>query len=639
MKIGLVSDIKHAGILEELSLWVIGKALKERGVLPVVLQAAEEVCACEPKGCLSEFAIEQFTICAADTETLQRYGIFEQLQGYVTCNPALHEWLGTSEPDKAKVLLTHPLVLGNQVSIHGISEKPEGMEGYLFADIKELTPEKQQWVQEYARRRQLDKIVWLKELQELTPKQYLGYLWMAAAVVTDHYCGTVLSMLHEKEFAVFQSSDAAEAQKQTELLEMLCLGAQLAESAKLPEKEYEIANSLEFRKALHTMRDNLQERLEQELKLEQGEMMVKCPVRLSVSQCTGCEACEAVCPENAIHMEMDKKGFRYPVVDPIRCNECDWCTDVCIKKGRRQLVQYTEEKQPRIYVGEAKRKGGYTPYSGLWMELVRLILTDKEGVLFGSVLNERLEPEIIETQIDGEAMAFAEQRYLKSRSAMAFRRIRALLDEDKFVLFAGLPCECAGLKGYLKRNYPKLFVCEFLCHAVVSEKLFRKYIDFITMQEKATVTGVHFGSFPAASMQATKVLQLEFEDRAPIRRKYEVSQYYQMLENLIPVRESCANCSYGPKKRVGDITLGELKELGRGEIPSAWKNFSIIMANTEKGGRVLDRLAEHARLKQIDSDTLFKYQYKKTVALGKEQNEFFRNLDKKSFLELVRKKQ
>ena len=32
-------------------------------------------------------------------------------------------------------------------------------------------------------------------------------------------------------------------------------------------------------------------------------------------KCCGCTACYAVCPQNAITMQADSEGFKYPVID------------------------------------------------------------------------------------------------------------------------------------------------------------------------------------------------------------------------------------------------------------------------------------------------------------------------------------
>lgn len=46
-------------------------------------------------------------------------------------------------------------------------------------------------------------------------------------------------------------------------------------------------------------------------------------------KCSGCSACYAVCPKNAIMMVEDKEGFLYPQIDKNKCVECGRCDEVC----------------------------------------------------------------------------------------------------------------------------------------------------------------------------------------------------------------------------------------------------------------------------------------------------------------------
>ena len=47
------------------------------------------------------------------------------------------------------------------------------------------------------------------------------------------------------------------------------------------------------------------------------------------AECSGCTACKNICPKNAIKMEEDVEGFKYPSINKEKCIECNLCEKVC----------------------------------------------------------------------------------------------------------------------------------------------------------------------------------------------------------------------------------------------------------------------------------------------------------------------
>lgn len=56
--------------------------------------------------------------------------------------------------------------------------------------------------------------------------------------------------------------------------------------------------------------------------------LIKNVVELNL--CLGCGTCQAICPQNAISMELDgRQGIFLPQVDNDSCNNCELCWDIC----------------------------------------------------------------------------------------------------------------------------------------------------------------------------------------------------------------------------------------------------------------------------------------------------------------------
>ncbi len=64
------------------------------------------------------------------------------------------------------------------------------------------------------------------------------------------------------------------------------------------------------------------------------------------SLCTGCSACMAVCPANAITMRPDERGFVYPEVDENRCVSCGMC-DKLIENLRNHMTCPPHSEEPK----------------------------------------------------------------------------------------------------------------------------------------------------------------------------------------------------------------------------------------------------------------------------------------------------
>lgn len=67
-------------------------------------------------------------------------------------------------------------------------------------------------------------------------------------------------------------------------------------------------------------------------------------------------------------------------------------------------------------------------------------------------------------------------KYVQSDIGDTYRKAKELLDNDKYVLFTGTPCQIEGLYKFLRKDYDKLYTQDFICHGVPSPIVWRKYL-------------------------------------------------------------------------------------------------------------------------------------------------------------------
>ena len=81
--------------------------------------------------------------------------------------------------------------------------------------------------------------------------------------------------------------------------------------------------------------------------------------------------------------------------------------------------------------------------------------------------------------------AFRGSKYVQSRIGDSFRQTECFLKTGRKVLFSGTPCQIAGLKLFLKKEYDNLLTVDFICHGVPSPGVWRKYLKEIAARRAA----------------------------------------------------------------------------------------------------------------------------------------------------------
>lgn len=198
-------------------------------------------------------------------------------------------------------------------------------------------------------------------------------------------------------------------------------------------------------------------------------------------QCCGCEACVQVCPKSCISFDSDAEGFRYPLVDEDRCINCELCEKVCpvIHQGEERKPQAIyAAKNPNEDIRRESSSGGI--FTMLAEEIIR-----QGGVVFGARWNERWEVVHDYVETSEELALFRGSKYVQSRIGDNYTKVRTFLREGRQVLFSGTPCQVAGLKRFLRKEYENLLTVDFICHGVPSPGVWERYKDEL-LNSKAT---------------------------------------------------------------------------------------------------------------------------------------------------------
>ena len=206
------------------------------------------------------------------------------------------------------------------------------------------------------------------------------------------------------------------------------------------------------------------------------------------AECTGCGACYNICPNRCIIMKKDFDGCYYPSINHTDCANCGKCKRICPvrsndnqrEKGNFLNTYAGYAKEERIR--KASSSGGIFPLIAEW-------IIAKGGWVFGASYENNKVRHTIGT-CEKELEKFKGSKYVQSDIGVTYQEAEAALKDGKYVLFTGVPCQIAGLKAYLGKEYEKLYTIDLICHGVGAPLIWDKYIE--TFHHKKNIIDINF---------------------------------------------------------------------------------------------------------------------------------------------------
>ena len=359
---------------------------------------------------------------------------------------------------------------------------------------------------------------------------------------------------------------------------------------------------------------------------------------MNKKDCTGCRACEQICPANAITMQQDDEGFLIPIVDQGKCINCGLCRKTCAQIERFYNSDNLAEKKfmgikPKNEEISLKSTSGGIAY------LISKNILERDGIVFGSAYDKSLMPRNKYVTTIEELQELRGSKYVTSDTMNTFKEVKQFLDDGKVVLYTGVPCQIGGLKKYLKKDYENLYTIDIICHGVPSQKIFKKYLEFeenklgekIEQYNMRSKNKVKWGMGYCAEIKTknkTKYLKADFDP-----------YYTAFLKGKI-CRESCYECKYANLDRIGDITLGDLWGIEQFDYDFYDKNgLSLAIINTEKGNKLFEIIKNQVEYRNYKEGQVTKFNgnLKHPTARPKNRDYIYRDLDNMTFDKYAKK--
>ena len=335
--------------------------------------------------------------------------------------------------------------------------------------------------------------------------------------------------------------------------------------------------------------------------------------------CCGCSACVQCCPKHCISLQEDSEGFLYPQVDAESCIDCGLCEKVC------PMLRHSEEGQKPLAVYAAKNKDEeirrISSSGGMFTALAEEIIREG-GVVFGACFNADWEVVHNYTEIVEGLARFRGSKYVQSRIGDSYKQAESFLKAGRKVLFSGTPCQIAGLKKFLRKDYENLLAVDVICHGVPSPGVWREYLKEEIARQRdrkntvlprtiherdVLVEGISFRDKSEGWKKFSFALALSTTNGSG--EKFSFCSRMPLNENLflrgfladLYLRPSCYACPFKCGKSGSDLTLGDFWGIQR-VMPDFDddKGCSVVLCNTSIAQSIFSNLNLEMRIAPWD---------------------------------------
>lgn len=341
--------------------------------------------------------------------------------------------------------------------------------------------------------------------------------------------------------------------------------------------------------------------------------------------CTGCRACEQICPLGAIGMVEDGEGFLYPQIDESKCVNCGMCKQACerieSKEEKVELLCYAAKNR----VDELRERSSS---GGVFYELACAVL-ELGGEVYGAAFDDEFQ--VMHKKITSvhEIPQIMGSKYVQSNTRSTFCEAKQGLENDKWVLYSGTPCQIAGLRGYLQKDYEKLLCVSLICHGVPSPMVWRKYLSYL----KGRFDEPHISSiqFREKSMGWKNYSMKVAFDKYVYRADFRNDLYETAFLADMDLRPSCYSCRAKGDHQQADIILGDFWGIEK-EYPDFEDRLGVsaVILNSIRGKEFFNKVADCFILKPTRYDVIKRNQpmLESSVKMTKQREKFFASLDK-----------
>lgn len=246
---------------------------------------------------------------------------------------------------------------------------------------------------------------------------------------------------------------------------------------------------------------------------------------------------------------------------------------------------------------------------GVFSALSQYVI-DRKGVVFGAEFDGEFRVVHGNGELEQDLWRFRGSKYVQSHLGNTFKEVKKLLNDNRWILFSGTPCQIEGLVSFLGKEHERLILMDIVCYSIASPGVWKQYLQHLESTGK---------------FSKSDVARIKFRDKSKYGYEYTLMTFYdtngntiyssgpesnQMLRSYVSntsTRPSCYECQFKKVNRVSDFTAWDCYNVYKYQKKfDDNKGTSHIMVNSEKGNEILKELRKYLRVMEVELEKAVK---------------------------------
>lgn len=355
--------------------------------------------------------------------------------------------------------------------------------------------------------------------------------------------------------------------------------------------------------------------------------------------CYGCGVCRDICPTHAIKMINNEQGFTVPQIDKEICINCGLCEKKCIHLNKVPSDAKNDIAESSCYMAYLKSDRILGSASGGIFYGIAVKAIELGYEVCGCVWNEEQRAVHVFGNDLKTLAKMQGSKYVQSDLQNCYTEIQKKLSLGKKILFAGTPCQVAGLHRLVGFNNDLLTVA-LICEGTPSPLVFRKWIEHLEAKYGSKVVNVKLrkkGRYGWKSPSSEYIFQ---NGHRLEQLAFHMDLYmYNFICGLF-MRNSCFNCEYKGNDITADIIVGDCWCANADDIAlNNNRGISAAIIRTDRGKNFFNLMADILYMKSISVDQIIEKNEPLLYPIKRNPNRdnFFSYLEHNSLIASIQK--